>query len=172
MLRGTVAAAGNVGQTGGVDLVTPTTSSVSLNAAAQAFTGTPFTSVINHTHPVVDPGHNHIQNSHNHIQDAHTHVLTGGATDDTSAPFPGPDAANAATAFAATGISSTVATNQASTAVNQSSTTGISTANPAGGVASITPAGTNSTSAVSGTVTLNQFDNRPSYLNVIFCVKS
>ena len=51
--------------------------------------------------------------SHTHTQDPHTHTLTGGATDDTSAPFPGPDAANSATVFATTGI-------QAATAVNQS----------------------------------------------------
>lgn len=73
-----------------------------------------------HTH--VQDSHNHTQNSHNHTQDAHTHVLTGGATDDTSAPFPGPDASSASTAFASTGISSTVATNQAATATNQAAT--------------------------------------------------
>ena len=37
---------------------------------------------------------------------------TGGATDDTSAPFPGPDAANSATVFASTGIQAATATNQ------------------------------------------------------------
>jgi hypothetical protein len=51
--------------------------------------------------------------SHTHVQDPHTHTLTGGPTDDTSAPYPGPDAANSATVFATTGI-------QAATAVNQS----------------------------------------------------
>ena len=50
--------------------------------------------------------------SHTHVQDPHTHTLTGGATDDTSAPFPGPDAANSATVFASTGIQAATATNQ------------------------------------------------------------
>jgi microcystin-dependent protein len=65
------------------------------------------------------PAHTHVQDAHNHTQDPHTHTLTGGATDDTSAPFPGPDAANAATVFATTGIQAATATNQAATAVNQ-----------------------------------------------------
>ena len=79
----------------------------------------------NHTqdsHNHTQDAHTHTQNSHNHTQDPHTHILTGGATDDTAAPFPGPDAANAATAFASTGISNTTATNQATTAVNQNTT--------------------------------------------------
>lgn len=137
MLRGTVAVNGDVGTTGGADSITPTVAS--LTAAAQVFTGTPFTAIINHTHPVTDPGHSHTQ--------ASTTISTGSTsnrlgTADTS-----------------------------STAQNTgSATTGITTENPVGGVSSITPAGTNGTSAVTGT--LNSFDNRPSYLNVIFCVKS
>src|SRR5262249_48610994 len=46
IIRGTVAANGNVGTTGGSDTYTPQGS-----VAAPTFTGTPFTSVINHTHP-------------------------------------------------------------------------------------------------------------------------
>lgn len=65
------------------------------------------------------PQHTHVQNAHTHTQDPHTHTLTGGATDDTSAPFPGPDAANSATVFASTAIQAATATNQAATAVNQ-----------------------------------------------------
>jgi microcystin-dependent protein len=65
------------------------------------------------------PQHTHIQNSHNHTQDAHGHTISGGSSDDTSAPFTGPDASTStATAFGG-GIGSTVATNQAATAVNQ-----------------------------------------------------
>ena len=143
MLRGTLAGNGDVGTTGGNDSITPTVNS--LTAAAQVFTGTPFSGVINHTHPVniTDPGH--------------THSISGGATDDTSAPFPGPDAASsAATAFGG-GIGT------ATTGVTATSS------NPAGGAASITPAGTNAASAVTGT--LNAFDNRPAYVKVIFCVR-
>ena len=73
-----------------------------------------------HTH--VQDAHTHTQNSHNHTQDPHTHTLTGGATDDTSAPFPGPDAANSATVFASTAIQAATATNQAATATNQNAT--------------------------------------------------
>lgn len=88
------------------------------------------TSVINHTHSVsiTDPGH--------------THTLPVGATDDTSAPF---DRADAGTN--ASGANASTATG--------SNTTGItaSTANPAGGVASITPTGTVSQPTFTGSAT-------------------
>lgn len=65
------------------------------------------------------PQHTHTQNSHNHTQDAHGHTMSGGSSDDTSAPFTGPDASTStATAFGG-GIGQTTATNQAATAVNQ-----------------------------------------------------
>jgi len=86
---GTVAANGDVGTTGGSDSIT---------------------TVLNHTHPVTDPGH--------------THTLPVGATDDTSAPFDRSDAGTNASGANATTASG-------------SSATGVTTANPAGGVASI-----------------------------------
>lgn len=144
-LIGTLAANGNVGTTGGSDNVTPTIAS--LTAAAQTFTGTPFSSVINHTHTVsvTDPGHSHLTQRYP--------TATGGSsgfTIDTS-------------------MSGTLADN---TLPVKAATTGITaaTANPAGGVASITPAGTNSTSVVTGT--LNQFDNRSAFVLLIGCRKS
>jgi hypothetical protein len=69
------------------------------------------TGVINHTHPVTDPGHAHVENSNN----ATTGPLRGWGAADTST--------NTSTA---TGYST------------ESATTGITTANPAGGVASLT----------------------------------
>src|SRR3990172_2295985 len=73
-----------------------------------------------HTH--VQDAHTHIQNSHNHTQNPHNHVISGGSSDDTSAPFTGPDASTStATAFGG-GIGNTTAVNQAATAVNQNAT--------------------------------------------------
>lgn len=89
------------------------------------FTGTPFTDIINHTHPVTDPGHTHVITE---LRDA----TTGGVT----------------TNIALTAdTSSTIGTK-----VTGSRTTGITTANPVGGVASITPAGTVSAVALSSVI--------------------
>ena len=89
------------------------------------FTGTPFSGVINHTHPVTDPGHTHVITE---LRDA----TTGGVT----------------TNIALTAdTSSTIGTK-----VTGSRTTGVTTNNPAGGVASITPAGTVSTVATSSVI--------------------
>jgi len=106
------------------------------------------TSVLNHTHPVTDPGHNHAQNSHNHTQDAHQHGMAEGTTDGSGTFM---DRSNAAAATTAVTDAAT-ATNQAATATNQANTTGVTTTNPAGGVASI--------------------DNRPAFVRVIFCRKT
>lgn len=121
-----------------------------LAASAPTFTGASFSSVINHTHAVnvTDGGHNHTQDAHNHTQNAHQHGLAEGQTDGAGTFV---DRSSAASAAASVTDNAT-AVNQAATATNQSATTGISatTSNPAGGVASITPAGTNSAPAISG----------------------
>lgn len=136
---GTLVANGNVGTTGGNDTITPAGT-----VAAPTFTGTAFSSVINHTHTVTvnDPGHTHTQS----VNSATTGGLSG-YTPDTS--------------------TNTTSTSGFSTLSN---TTGItaSTANPAGGVSSITPAGTNSAPAFTGT----QFDNRSAFVRVIYCKKT
>ena len=176
-LFGTLAANADVGTTGGADSITPTVNSLtataqtvnSLSAAGQTaswpagvptFAGTPFSGIINHTHPVTDPGHTHVITE---LRDA----TTGGVT---------------------TNIALTADTSSTlGTKVTGSRTTGVTTANPAGGVASITPAGTvawpagvptNAASAVTGTMntsavtgTLNSFDNRSAFTKVIFCSK-
>lgn len=144
-------------------------------AGVPTFAGTPFSGIINHTHPITDPGH--------------THVIT--------------ELRNATTGGATTNIALTAdTTSTLGTKVTGSGTTGVTTSNPAGGVASITPAGTvawpagvptisgstatgsltplgsNAASAVTGTMnssavtgTLNSFNNRPAGIKAIFCQK-
>src|SRR3990172_8652309 len=73
-----------------------------------------------HTH--VQDAHTHVQNSHNHTQNPHNHVISGGSSDDTSAPFTGPDASTSTDTAFGGGIGNTTAVNQAATAVNQNAT--------------------------------------------------
>jgi hypothetical protein len=103
-LIGTLAANTDVGTTGGSDTITD---------------------VINHTHPVTDPGHVHVENQNS----ATTGGLTGWGARDTST-----------NTSAATGYSTA------------SAQTGVTTTNPAGGVASL--------------------DNRSAFTKVIFCRKT
>lgn len=99
----TVAASADIGTTGGQDTVT---------------------AVINHTHPVTDPGHTHLTQRYP--------TTTGGSSGFT----------------ADTSMSGTLADN---TLPTKTATTGVTTTNPAGGVASI--------------------DNRPAFVRVILCVR-
>ena len=101
---GTVDASADIGGTGGQDTVT---------------------AVLNHTHPVTDPGHTHITQRYP--------TTTGGSSGFT----------------ADTSMSGTLADN---TLPTKTATTGITTENPVGGVASI--------------------DNRPAFVKVIFCRKT
>lgn len=137
---GTLAANGNIGTTGGADTITPAGTN-----SAPTFTGTPFSSVINHTHTVTvtDPGHTH--------NIASQTATTGSAS---SWEHGAIDTSSAA----------------AETLPSASATTGItaSSANPAGGVASITPAGTVSAPTFTGT----QADNRSAFRRVIYCRKT
>lgn len=106
------------------------------------FTGNSFSSVINHTHAinVSESPHTHIQDPHTHIQNAHNHGLLEGQTDGAGSFMDRSNAASATTFV----TDNATAVNQNATAVNQGATTGISatSANPAGGVSSITPSGT------------------------------
>jgi len=125
-LIGTTNGAGDVGTTGGNDNITPAGTNGSSTAAAQVFTGTPSSVVVNHVH----------------LETAPT-GQTGGQD-----------------SF----------TRDAST--TGSSNTALSTANPTGGSASYTPAGTNGSSAVTAqTFTGTSFDNRSAWMKVIFCSK-
>lgn len=176
-LIGTVAANGDVGTTGGADAVTPSginsapsfsgtawsAPSVSWPAGVPSFTGNAFSAVVNHTHTVTvtDPGHTHVENSNN----ATTGGLRGWPAADTSTSTA--TATGYSTASATTGITA-------------------SAENPAGGVASITPAGTIAWPAgvptigaytPAGTVTAatftgTQFDNRSAFIRVIACRKT
>ncbi len=106
-----------------------------------------YSEIVNHTHPVTDPGHTHVQNAHTHVQDAHSHIITsqtattGAATSYEHGVLDTSSTEAEATETTAT----TVAVNQNATAVNQSATTGITTGNPAGGVASGTTNGPSAT---------------------------
>lgn len=135
MPLGTIAANGDIGTTGGSNTITPTVAT--LTAAAQTFTGTPFSSVINHTHAVTV-----------------TYQAQGGTT----------------AATTGTHSMTSTATGGSARSLTSGDVVSATTANPAGGVSSITPAGTNGTSAVTGT--LNSFDNRPAFIKVIFCQKA
>lgn len=116
---GTTNGAGDVGTGGGNDNIT---------------------SVLNHTHPVTDPGHNHTQNAHTHVVTSQT-ATTGSATSYEHGTL---DTSSAeAEVTEVTG---------STTATNQSNTTGLTTNNPSGGVASI--------------------DNRPAFLRLIPCKKT
>ena len=115
-----------VEETGGAKTVQSTGS-----VSQPTFTGTPFTSVINHTHTVnvTDPGHTHVITSQT--------ATTGGATSYEH------------------GVLDTSSAEAEATEVTASATTGITatTANPSGGVASITPAGTVSQPTFTGNAT-------------------
>lgn len=105
MPLGTLAANLDVGTTGGADTIT---------------------GVINHTHPVTDPGHAHNQQRHSATTGALTGIVTAPDTSSSTVAAMGPNTASA--------------------------TTGITTANPVGGVASI--------------------DNRSAFTRVIWCKKT
>lgn len=65
------------------------------------------------------PQHTHTQDAHTHVQNAHGHTISGGSSDDTSAPFTGPDASTSTATALGGGIGSATAVNQNATAVNQ-----------------------------------------------------
>lgn len=138
---GTVAANDDIGTTGGADAITPAGTISAINQ------------VINHTHTVnvTDPTHNHTQNAHTHVITSQT-ATTGSATSYEHGTLDTSSAETEATEVTGS-----------TTATNQAAATGItaSTANPAGGVASVTP-----------TFTGTQFDNRSAFARVIFCQKS
>lgn len=133
-------------ETGGAKAVASTGS-----VSAPAFTGTQanlthsgaavgdhsINQVVNHTHSVsvTDPGHNHTQNAHTHVQNSFAPRIINSGTAGTVGVQGASAASNANASNAAT-----TATNQNATATNNATTTGItaSTANPVGGVASIT----------------------------------
>jgi hypothetical protein len=99
------------------------------------FTGTPFSGVINHTHAVnvTDGGHSHPYKSQSATTGAAT-TYEHGVTDTSS-----------------TGANEGVTTDSATTGITAT------TSNPAGGVASITPAGTVSAVAMSSIIATIQY---------------
>lgn len=159
MLRGTLAANGDVGTTGGSATITPTgTNTVPTFTGTPAvltgslstpvFSGTPFSSVINHTHTV-----------------SVTYNVQGGTT----------------AATTGTHVMTSTSTGGSARAPTTGDVVSATTANPSGGVSSITPAGTVSAPLLTmnsftpiGTNTApvftgNAFDPSPLYTKVIFC---
>ena len=154
-----------------------------------------YSEIVNHTHPVTDPGHTHTQdahthtqNSHNHTQDAHSHIITsqtattGGATSYEHGVLDTSSAEAEATETTATTVATNqaaTATNQNATATNQSNTTGITTSNPVGGVASGTTAGPSATLSHSVTQPNNHaaqahdtVNSEPAFFTVLFIMKT
>lgn len=209
MVRGTLAANGNVGSTGGSDTATPTVAS--LTAAAQTFTGgqgttsatsggtpagTNGTGTVTPLGTVAWPVG--VPTFSGSALATHAHELPWQIPSTTTirqiavATF-GTGTSRAATAVSAAGTGNTTS---AAVALSQA----ISAGTPAGTVAwpagvptlagsssvtsaevftgsalgththTVTPTGTNGTSAVTGT--LNSISTVPSYVNVIFCSKS
>jgi len=143
----TKAANGDVGTTGNASLsLTAAAQTFTGNAGtvpAETFTGTPFSSVINHTHTVTTT---YMVQGGTTAATTGTHVMTSTATGGSArAPASG-DVVSATTANPAGGVSSIT---------------------PAGtnGTAAFTPAGTNGTSAVTGTAT-------PAFIKLIPCSKN
>lgn len=160
---------------------------------------------VQNSHNHVQDAHAHVQNSHTHpsiqvqggttASNSGTHIMTSTATGGSSRAATTPEAANAATATnqnatptnqAATATNqnatatnqAATATNQNATATNQSAVTGVTTQNPAGGVAS---AATGNPSATLGhsvsqpadhaTQAHDSVSNLPPYFALAFIMK-
>jgi len=170
----------------------PTFSGSAGTVPAQTFTGTPFSSVINHTHTVTVT---YDVQGGTSASTTGTHVMTSTATGGSArAPTSG-DVVSATTANPSGGVSSITPAGTNSTAAFTPAGTiawpaGVPTqaaptfSGSAGTVPAqtftgsalgththtLTATGTNSASAVTGT--LNSFDNRQAFVKVIFCQKS
>jgi hypothetical protein len=182
MPEGTLAAHGDVGGTGGANSITPTVAT--LTAAAQTFTGssattssvsggtpagtvstptftgTPFTSVINHTHTITVTS---LVQGGTTAATTGTHVMTSTATGGSARAITAGDSITATSANPSGGVTSITPAGTVSTPTFTGSAL-------AGHTHTLTATGTNSTSVVTGT--LNSFDNRPAYVKVIYCQKS
>ena len=168
-LVGTVAANKDVGTTGGADDITPagtnsaptftgnawSAPAITWPAGVPTFAGDAFTAIINHTHPVTDPGHAHTQ--------ASTTTATGSGSNRLGTVDTSSTAVNTGTAT--TGV----------TTANPAG--GVSSITPAGTIAwpagvptigAYTPTGTVAAPTFTGT----QFDNRAAFTYVIFCRKT
>jgi hypothetical protein len=204
-LFGTLAANKDVGDTGGSDSITPTVNS--LTAAAQAFTGssadtnavsagtpsgtngtgtvtatgtintptlswpagvptfsgTPFTSVINHTHTVTSVGSSATGSTTN---------LTG-ASDTSSTTATAANPAGGVSSITPAGTVAWPVGVPTSNTLTFTGSSAVTSAQTFTGSAlgthqhTLTATGTNGTSSVTGT--LDSFDNRSAYMKVIFC---
>ena len=223
MPYGTLTANGNIGTTGGADTVTPTVATLtaaaqtftgssattSSNSAgtpagtvtaptvswpvgvptfsgnagtvpAETFTGTPFSSVINHTHTITVTS---LVQGGTTAATTGTHVMTSTATGGTARAITAGDSITATSANPSGGVASitpagtngTVSFTPAGTVawpagVPTNSTPTFTGSALAGHTHTLTATGTNGTSSVTGT--LNSLDNRSAFVRVIFCQKS
>lgn len=140
-IYGTVAANADVGDAIGSASVTPTTASISLTSAAQTFTGS---ALGTHLHG--------IGSYDNAVVSAGTPAGTNGTSTAAAQTFTGTPSTCVANHVHVQSVNS-AATGGLNgygldTSTNTSSTSGYSTANPTGGSANCTPAGTNGTSSV------------------------
>lgn len=113
-----------------------------------------YSEIVNHTHPVTDPGHTHTQNAHNHVITSQT-ATTGSATSYEHGVLDTTSAETEATEVTAN-----------ATAVNQNATTGVTTENPSGGVAQGT------TNGPSATLSHDSVNHEPPYYTVAFIMKT
>lgn len=137
MLRGTVAANSNVGQSGGNDTITPTVAA--LTSAAQIFTGNSVTSS----------------------------AVSGGTPSGTNAATVTSGNCAVTNLAIGTGVATACKATAPNLTVPAETFTGSALSTH---THTTTATGTNTTSSVTGT--LNSFDNRPAYTNVIFCSKN
>jgi hypothetical protein len=154
-------------------------------AAVPAFTGTPFSSVINHTHTVTTTWN--VQGGTT-ASTTGTHVMTSTATGGSARVPTTGDVISETTANPAGGVASITpagsnawpagvptATGGGVTLTNNAVTSGAGAAHlhGVGTLANAASAvtGTMNSSAVTGTITMNQVDVQPAYLKLIGCKK-
>jgi hypothetical protein len=162
MPYGTIAANGDAGGTGGSNTITPTGS-----ISTPAFSGNSATLTGSVSQPTFTGNAFTSVINHTHTVTV-TYDVQGGTT----------------AATTGTHVMTSTATGGSARVPTSGDVVSATTANPGGGVSSITPAGTVSQPTLTmnsytpaGTVTTptmtgNSFDNRPAFVKVIFCQKS
>lgn len=178
-LVGTLAAHGDVGQTGGADLITPTVASTSLIAAAQTVNSLTAAAQTPNTLTAAAQTVNSLT--------AAAQGFTGDATTvpalakgtlaisgDAATTATGSSGAVKPTAAHVHSITGLTATGSLTPLGHNATSAVTGTMNPSavtGTMNSSAVTGTMNPSAVSGTVTMDGFDNRSAYVKVIYCVR-
>lgn len=146
----------------------PTFSGTAGTVPAQTFSGTPFSSVINHTHTITSTLT--VQGGTTAATSG-THVMTSTATGGSARAVTAGDSIASSSANPSGGVASiTPAGTNSTAAFTPAGTVAWPAGVPTNSSVNITPLGHTATSAVTGT--LNSFDNRGAYVKVIFCTKA